>query len=182
MLSIIRLLSAAKFMRQFAPAPWNSDSKTSSRLIVLAACLAGMVAWFPQPAFTQAVPNGSGVQVGHVPRAVQEGTARAVGPYDRKQMLRLAFGLQPPHMAEEEQFLQDLRTPGSPQFMHFLTADQWNARFAPSVEDEQAVADWAKQQGLTITQRYANRLLVDAEAPVAIISTRRAQRTNNAQP
>ncbi len=47
--------------------------------------------------------------------------------------------------------------------------EEWNERFAPSPQDEQAVTNWATSQGLTITQRYANRLLVDVEAPTAII-------------
>jgi hypothetical protein len=72
-------------------------------------------------------------------------------------------------MAEEEQFLEALHTKGSPEFMHFLTADEWNARFSPSPQDEQAVVDWAQAQGLTVTQRFANRLLVDVEAPVSAI-------------
>jgi hypothetical protein len=84
-------------------------------------------------------------------------------------MLRLVFGLQPPHMDEEKQFLQELQTKGSPNFQHFLTPKEWNARFAPSKQDEQAVVDWAKNQGLTVTHRYPNRLLVDVEAPVATI-------------
>jgi xanthomonalisin len=51
----------------------------------------------------------------------------------------------------------------SPQ-IHFLTAEEWNARYAPSVQDEQSVVAWAQSQGLTVTQRYPNRLLVDVEA------------------
>ena len=40
-------------------------------------------------------------------------------------------------------------------------------RFSPSAADEQAVLDWAKSQGLTVTQRFPNRMLVNLEAPVA---------------
>jgi subtilase family serine protease len=46
-------------------------------------------------------------------------------------------------MADEEQFLEALRTKGSPEFMHFLTADRWNVRFSPSQQDDEAVVDWA---------------------------------------
>jgi subtilase family serine protease len=77
--------------------------------------------------------------------------------------------LVPPRLAEEEEFLQELMTPGSPQFHKFLTPDQWNARFAPSLADEQAVVDWANSQGLTVTHRFPNRLIVDVEAPVPTI-------------
>ena len=106
---------------------------------------------------------------GLVPPAVTNAAAVAAGSFSSSQMLRLVFGLQHPHMADEEQFLVDLHTKGSPEFMHFLTADEWNVRFSPSPQDEQAVVDWAQAQGLTVTNRFANRLLVDVEAPVSAI-------------
>jgi kumamolisin len=84
-------------------------------------------------------------------------------------MLRLVFALRPPHLAEEEQFLNQLQDRDSPLFHKYLSDKEWNERFAPSTQDEQAVVAWAQSQGLTITQRFPNRLLVDVEAPVAII-------------
>lgn len=103
------------------------------------------------------------------PQAVIDGTARLVGRYGSNQKLRLVFGLQPPHQDEEEQFLRDLHTKGSPQFHRFLTADEWNARFAPAASDEQAVVDWAEGQGLVVTHRFPNRLLVDVEGSAGTI-------------
>ncbi|MGD0359829.1 MAG: protease pro-enzyme activation domain-containing protein [Bryobacteraceae bacterium] len=116
---------------------------------------------------------------GLVPPAVVKGTAVAAGSFSSTQMLRLVFGLQHPHMAEEEQFLVDLNTKGSPEYRHFLTADEWNARFSPSPQDEQAVVDWAQAQGFTITNRFANRLLVDVEAPVSVIERALAVKINS---
>jgi subtilase family serine protease len=103
------------------------------------------------------------------PVAVKNGKAQLLGPYDPSQKLRLVFGLQPPHLQDEEEFLRQVQDRDSPLFHKYLSAEEWNARFAPSVQDEQAVVDWATSQGLTITQRYPNRLLVDVEAPVAVI-------------
>jgi hypothetical protein len=104
-----------------------------------------------------------------MPKAVIDGTATLIGHYNPNQTLRLVIGLQPPHPEEEEQFLRDVQTKDSPEFHHFLTTEQWNARFAPSVQDEQAVVDWATSQGLRVTHRYPNRLLVDMEGPVSTI-------------
>jgi subtilase family serine protease len=56
-----------------------------------------------------------------------------------------------------------MQTPGHPQ--RFLTPEEWNARFAPSAADEQAVVDWAEASGFTVTKRFPNRLLVDVDAP-----------------
>jgi len=109
------------------------------------------------------------VALRQMPVAVSNGKAQMLGPYDPGQKLRLVFGLRPPHLQEEEEFLRQLQDRHSPLFHKYLTAEEWNNGFAPSAPDEQAVVDWAASQGLTITQRYANRLLVDVEAPVAII-------------
>ena len=106
---------------------------------------------------------------GQTPPQVLDGTATRVSHYDPTRMLRLAFVLTPPHPGEERQFLEDVQNKLSPRFHQFPTPDEWNARFGPSVEDEQAVVDWAQSQGLTVTQRYKNRLLVDVEAPAGVI-------------
>lgn len=116
---------------------------------------------------------------GEPPVQLRNGRARLVAHFDPQQMLRLTFGLQPPRLAEEEQFLQELMTPGSPNFHKFLTPDQWVARFSPSVADEQAVVDWARAQGLTITRRFPNRLIVDVEAPVATVERALQVRINS---
>ncbi len=100
---------------------------------------------------------------------VSNGVATMIGHYPESSKLRVVIGLTPPKMAEEEQFLKELQDPKSPNFHKWLTAEQWNARFAPAAEDEQAVVDWAKSQGLAVTQRYPNRLIVDVEGSSASI-------------
>ena len=130
--------------------------------------LLAIVACVPQSAIAQADAT-PGRLPGLTAKPVLDGTAKLIGPYAPNQMLRLVFGLERPHVAAEEKFLEELHTQGSPNFQHFLTAAEWNARFSPSKWNEQAVVDWAKSQGLTVTHRYPNRLLVDVEAPVAAI-------------
>jgi hypothetical protein len=131
-------------------------------------------------AYGQAANSGEGEQsdassdasvtlIGHTPPQVLDGTAMRVSHYDPEKKLRLVLAIQVPHMAEEEQFLAELQDRQSPLFHQFLSAEEWNARFAPSAEDEQKVVDWAESQGLTVTNRFANRLLVDLEAPVGVI-------------
>ena len=95
--------------------------------------------------------------------------ATLVRAYNPQQMLRFAISLEPQDPAGEQQFLQELQNKASPLFHQYLTADQWNARFGPLAQSEQAVVDWAQSQGLTVTHRYADRLLVDLAAPVSTI-------------
>jgi Pro-kumamolisin, activation domain/Bacterial Ig-like domain (group 3) len=106
---------------------------------------------------------------GKAPGPVANKTAQLLNHVEPEQKLRLILGLQHPNPDGEEKFVSDLQNRQSADFHHFLTAEQWNARFSPSESDEQAVVDWANGVGLTVTQRYANRLLVDVEGSVATI-------------
>jgi hypothetical protein len=143
-------------------------------LLIVALCV--FASW---PASAQT--SDSVTLAGHVPTKVQNGSATLVGHYNPNQMLRLALAVQAPHMAEEEEFIKELVTKGSPNFHQFLTPDEWNARFAPAAEDEQAVVDWAKSEGLTVTRRYPNRLAVDVEAPAGVIEKAFGVTINNYQ-
>ena len=114
-----------------------------------------------QPAVAQSLAQ--------TPASVVDGSAKLIQHYDPTQVLRVTLSLRPPHQTEEDQFLKDLYTKGSPQFHHFLSPAEWNQRFSPSVADEQAVLEWARSQGLTVTQRYPNRLLINFEAPAGVL-------------
>src|ERR1700722_3204043 len=103
------------------------------------------------------------------PPQVVTGEAQLIGPYTASPKLRLVLALQPPHMAEEQQFLADLQNRKSPLYHQFLTPQEWATRFAPSEQDEQAGVDWATSNGLTISQRYPSGLIVDVAGPVAEI-------------
>ena len=109
------------------------------------------------------------ISVPATPTAVSNGTARYIAHYDPAKMLRLGIALQPPHLQEEEQFLRELQDPHSPQFHQYLSEQEWDRRFAPSIADELAVVAWAQAQGLTLTHRFPNRLLVDVEAPAGVM-------------
>ena len=174
-------------MRYCHPTSSANSSWTRAFLMIVALCV--LASW---PALAQAPSSAQGDQssvssaglvalAGHTPSQVLEGTATWIGPYNSQQKLRLALAVQPPHMAEEEEFIEELETKGSPNFHQFLSAEEWNARFAPSAEDEQKVVDWATSQGLTVTNRFANRLLVDVEAPVGVIERAFGVNINNYQ-
>jgi len=118
---------------------------------------------------------------GHTPARVLDGTAIRLSHYNSENKLRLTLAVQDSHMAEEDQFIKELVTKGSPGFHKFLTQDEWNERFAPAAEDEQKVVDWAQSVGLTVTYRYPNRLLVDVEAPAGVIEKALGVTVNNYQ-
>ena len=127
------------------------------------------IAWSQQPAASRL--STETLEKLRTPPQVFAGDAVLLGHYTASPKLRLTLALNPPHLEEERQFLRDLQDRTSPQFHQFLSQEQWIARFSPSEQDEQAVLDWATSQGLTVTHRYPNRLLVDLEAPVAAIES-----------
>jgi len=128
-------------------------------LSLVAACLGSVGAFAQAP----------GALAGVTPHQVQDGSAALIGHTDPSKRVRVVIGLEHPNLAQEKQFLRDLGNKNSPNFQHFLTAAQWNARFAPSAAAEQSVVDWANAAGLTVSHRYSNRLLVDVDASVANI-------------
>jgi hypothetical protein len=114
-------------------------------------------------------PEAHVTLAGHTPPQVLDGRATYIGHYEPSQMLRLAVVLAVPHPVEEQQFLEDIQNKQSPLFHQFLSAEEWNARFGPSAENEQVVVNWAQSHGLTVTHRYNNRLVVDLEAQSGVI-------------
>ena len=116
-------------------------------------------------------PDSETIPSGKTPGEVLDGRANLLRHYEPTRMLRVVFALKPRNWERHQQLLDDLHDKQSPLFHQFLTAEEWNARFAPAPEDEQALADWAQSQGFTITQRFPNRLLVCAEAQAGAIET-----------
>jgi len=106
---------------------------------------------------------------GQTQPVVLNGKATFVRHYEPSKMLRLAIALALPHPEEEDQFLEETQDKHSPLFRQFLSSEEWDARFAPTPEAEQAIVDWATSQGLTVTKRYPGRLVVDVEAPAGVI-------------
>ncbi|RXH57861.1 fibronectin type III domain protein [Granulicella sibirica] len=112
---------------------------------------------------------------------MREGRAALLNHYNPNQKLRLVLNIRPPHLADEDAFIKELTTKGSPGFHKFLSQDEWNTRFAPSAEDEQSVVDWAESAGLAVTKRFPNRLLVDVEATAGTIEHAFGVTMNNYQ-
>jgi hypothetical protein len=103
------------------------------------------------------------------PQQVSAGSAVRLGATNTSQLLRLAIGLKTPNAAQEDAFLASLQDKNSPNFHKYLTAAQWNARFSPSAASESAVVNWATSHGLTVSQRYPNRLVVDLVGSVGAV-------------
>ena len=102
---------------------------------------------------------------GHVPAAVAQ--LKPLGQLPQNQPLRLAIGLPLRNPAGLDDFLAQVYQPGSPVFHHYLTPEEFTARFGPTEQDYEAVKNFARQNGLTIAGTSGNRLLLDVTGPAS---------------
>ena len=86
--------------------------------------------------------------------------SRPLHQASRTQRLNLSIGLPLRNQDELDALLPQLSDPASEQFHHYLTPEQFAARFAPTAEDYQALIQFAQQNGLTVTHTHANRAVL----------------------
>jgi hypothetical protein len=165
----------------------KQQSTAAVRLVAVRACavlaLTAALTFFltSRPAVSQISAILANRTVSQTPAQVKTGQATVTQHYDPTKMLRLTIALVPQHPAEQRQLIQALHDKTSPLFHQFLTPEQWDARFAPSAEDEEAVVQWATSVGFTVNQRYPDRLLVDVQAPAGVIEKALNVTINNYQ-
>jgi kumamolisin len=109
------------------------------------------------------------VKTHHVRQATKNGTAPLVGHLPSSQSMRIVLTLPLRNQEELDQFLQEVYDPNSPTYRHFLTVDEFTARFGPTQEDYDALIDFANEHGLNVVATSRNRLNLDVEGPVASI-------------
>lgn len=104
---------------------------------------------------------------GHVPKVVAglPSTGRLPGGTQ----LKLAIGLPLRNQQSLSNLLQALYDPSSPQYRHYLTPEQFTEDFGPTIEDYQAVVNFAKTNGFTVTAAHSDRMLLEATATVTDI-------------
>ena len=79
----------------------------------------------------------------------------------------LAIGLPLRNPEELAQLLHQLYDPASPNYRRYLTPEQFTKRFGPLESDYQAVSAFAAANGLRVTSRHPNRMLLDVNGSVA---------------
>jgi uncharacterized repeat protein (TIGR03803 family) len=104
---------------------------------------------------------------GHVPAATAH--LQAIGRLPGTNRLNLAIGLPLRNREALTNLLEQIYNPASPNYHHYLTAEQFAERFGPTEKDYEAVMAFARAQGLTVTGTHPNRTLVDVKGSVAVI-------------
>lgn len=93
--------------------------------------------------------------------------AQLLGSADAQQQLHLSVGLQLRNRQDLSDLLKNLYDPHSSLYHQFLTPQQFASEFSPTPDQQQQVANFLRNQGLTVTSISSNGLLIDATATVA---------------
>jgi subtilase family serine protease len=101
----------------------------------------------------------------HVPEAVTSGLAPKVAYFPGTVRLSLALSLPLGNEDELNDLLQKLYDPESPEYHQYLTVEEFTERFGASEADYAAVIDFAQRNGLRVSDKAANRMVLDVEGP-----------------
>ena len=107
----------------------------------------------------------------HVRLATQDGTARSVGRLPATQAMNLVITLPLRNQDQLDELLKDLYDPSSPSYRQFLTVEQFTEQFGPTQQEFDAVLNFAKENGLTVTGTSPNRLNVQVSGTVANVES-----------
>jgi len=102
----------------------------------------------------------------HVPPAVSTGIAKPIGPLPLTQRLNLSIVLPLRNQDQLTSLLIRLYDPSNPDYRHFLTVAEFTDQFGPKVEDFQAVVDYVEANGMKVSRRPANRMVVPISGTV----------------
>src|SRR5579859_4053461 len=106
---------------------------------------------------------------GNVPAIIKELHLEPVGRLSADTNLNLAIGLPLRNRAALSNLLEQIYDPASTNFHHYLNPEQFAQQFGPTESDYWAVTEFARTNGLTVTQTYSNRSLLDVTGSVANI-------------
>ncbi len=105
----------------------------------------------------------------HTIPAVVNGEVQTTGRMPATQILHFDVVLALRHAPELQNFLKDVYDATSPNYRHFVTVKQFTEQFGPSQEDYNALIQFAKASGFTITGGSRDAMDVRFTATVSAI-------------
>jgi len=107
----------------------------------------------------------------HVREATRTGEARPVGQLPSNQIMQLHIVLALRDQAGLDSFLNQLYTPSSPSYRHFLSVQEFTDRFAPTQQDFDAVVRFAKASGFTVVGGSRDGMDVLVKGPASAVES-----------
>src|SRR5580658_785110 len=105
----------------------------------------------------------------HMRDEVRAGTAQPTAQLSGTQTLSLDIVLPLSDPAGLDSFLADIYNPASPNFHHFLTAEEFSAKFGPTQADYDTVVAYAKSNGLQVTGGSLEGMDIQVRGTVAAV-------------
>ncbi len=129
-------------------------------LSVAAAGLLGQMAHAAEP---------RGALAGAVSPSARLRSAHLLGRLDAQTSLRVGLTLPLRNQDKLAALIRRQYTPGDPLYHHFLTPPDFTALYGPTQQDYDAVAAYARAQGLTVSVTSPGRTLLNVTGPSAKI-------------
>jgi subtilase family serine protease len=123
-----------------------------------AALLAG-VAFLLIPTVTAGAATSTTIQ-GKAPAAVP---ANEAGPTPAEELIEFDVGVKLKDLAGAEAFAKEATDPTSRKYRRYLTPQQWESRFSPSVRTDREVEASLRSAGFKITKVAPDRMTIEAE-------------------
>src|SRR5271156_1731571 len=142
----------------------------ASLLTVLRVALFPVVAWGQGP---------STALHDNTPSPVARGLAHLRGARSTNASVSLNVDLATREPVELEELIRAASTPGSPSYGHYLTPEQYDARFAPTASELSAVETWLRGLGLDVAGASPDNSLVHVDASTAAIEQAFGVNINN---
>ena len=105
----------------------------------------------------------------HMREEVSQGAAQPSSRLAQQQTMNLDLVLPLGDPAGLESFLADIYNPASPNFHHFLTPQEFTAKFGPTQAQYEEVLAFAKANGLTVTGGSLNNMEVQVRGSAAAV-------------
>ncbi len=104
---------------------------------------------------------------GNAPGPVIRGLARLRGARSANAPVSLNVDLATREPGQLDELIRAASTPGSPSYGHYLTPEQYRARFAPTSNEVGAAETWLRSQGLHVAGASPDNSLVHVTASTA---------------
>ncbi|AOK05804.1 peptidase S53 [Burkholderia latens] len=109
-------------------------------------------------------------QAGKLSALRATGNVVSAAPMSATAPVHVALVLKLNDEAGLNRFVQDARTPGSPNFGAVLTSAQIAAQYAPTTGQVAAVKTYLASKGFTNIKAADNNMIVEADAPAGVVS------------
>lgn len=109
---------------------------------------------------------------GHLPKIISSSRALIQPGVPNDSAIPLTLVLPLRNQDQLDAFIQQMNDPNDLEhFGKYLSSEEYIERFAPTQDDYDRVIAYAEQLGLTVTQKHANRLLLNVTGPACLVES-----------